>query len=59
MAEPLFVSTFEREKTTPNTVKFHEAPTPGSPPKIGMLYIQKWVFPTTVSKVKVTVEVIE
>ena len=33
---------FIKEKETKNTVKFAEAPKPGTPPVIGTLYVQKW-----------------
>ena len=35
---------FEYEKATKNTCKYTEKPQPGQPPRIGSLYIQKWVF---------------
>jgi hypothetical protein len=47
---------FEKEKDTKNTVKFAEAQTPGEPPIIGSLYVQKW-FVGQATKLKVTVEV--
>ena len=47
---------FEKEKDTKNTVKFAEVQTPGEPPIIGTLYVQKW-FAGDAAKLKVTVEV--
>ncbi len=35
---------FSKKKETKNTVVFEEEPGVGSPPKIGTLYIQKWVI---------------
>jgi hypothetical protein len=34
--------TFERDKTTPNTVRFKEVPPSGQPPVVGSLYVQQW-----------------
>jgi hypothetical protein len=47
---------FEKEKDTKNTVKFAEVQTPGEPPIIGPVYVQKW-FAGEATKLKVTVEV--
>jgi len=38
-----FTVKFELEKETPNTLKFKEVPGEGQPPRIGALYLQKWV----------------
>ena len=47
---------FEKEKDTKNTVKFAEVQTPGEPPIIGTLYVQKW-FAGDATKLKISVEV--
>jgi hypothetical protein len=47
---------FEKEKDTKTTVKFAEVQTPGEPPIIGTVYVQKW-FAGDATKLKVTVEV--
>lgn len=36
--------TFSKKKETKNTIVFEEDPVPGKPPKIGTLYVQKWVI---------------
>lgn len=52
-----FVSTFTHEKSTKNTERFQED-AGNEPPKIGVLYIQKWAIGNA-QKIKVTVEVVE
>ena len=47
--------TFEKEKETPNTIRFKEKNEPGTPPVMGTLYLQKW-FIGDVSSVQVTIE---
>ena len=46
--------TFELEKETKNTYRFEEV-AKGSPPMIGTLYIQKWVFETTPKTISVSI----
>lgn len=50
-----FTATFVKAKETKNTIMYQEEPGPAQPPRIGTLYVQKWVAGTT-QKVKVTVE---
>ena len=38
-----FNTVFEFEKATKTTFKYNEKPETGQPPRIGSLYIQKWV----------------
>ena len=45
-----------KEKDTKNTVKFTEVQSPGEPPIIGTLYVQKWAAADAVN-LKVTIEV--
>lgn len=43
---------------TKNTFKFAEVPPTGQPPKIGTLYVQKWVFDGVMpQEITVTLEV--
>lgn len=44
---------FEREKTTPNTVRFKEVPQKGQPPVVGTLYVQSW-FAGEAKRVEIT-----
>ena len=49
---------FTYDRTTKNTIRFEEVVKDGQPPKIGTLYIQKWVLGDTMpAKLKVTVDV--
>ncbi len=46
---------FERE--TKNTFRYQEVVEPGYPPKIGALYIQKWIVGSKApARLKVTIE---
>jgi hypothetical protein len=46
----------EYEKSTKNTHRYVEK---GSPPKIGVLYLQKWAVQGQPKRIRVTVEVLE
>lgn len=46
--------TFELEKDTKNTYRFQEV-AKGSPPVIGTLYIQKWLFESAPTTITVTI----
>jgi hypothetical protein len=46
----------EYEKSTKNTHRYLEK---GSPPKIGVLYLQKWAVQGQPKRIRVTVEVLE
>ena len=50
------VRQFAFEKGTKNTYRFKEAETPGEPPIIGTLYLQRYLFTGEPTGVKVTVE---
>ena len=39
-----FKMVFQFEKATKNTYKYEEGPESGQPPRIGSLYVQKWVL---------------
>ena len=39
-----FTVTFETERETKNTIRYAEVVENGQPPKIGTLYVQKWVL---------------
>ncbi len=45
---------FRRLRDTKNTVRFEEETTPGKPPVIGTIYIQKW-FAGDTDKLTVTI----
>ena len=47
------------EKATKNTFRFQEETQQGQPPRIGVLYLQKWNFQVEPDRIKVTVEVVE
>lgn len=48
---------FSKEKDGKNSVRYQEQPEAGQPPKIGSLYVQKWVLGTPVpDNLTVTVE---
>lgn len=38
-----FTAKFTKEKETKNTVRYQEDSEDGQPPRIGTLYVQKWV----------------
>jgi len=47
---------FEAERATKNTIRYQEM-TEGKPPRVGALYIQKWVVGTNPPRrIKVTIE---
>jgi hypothetical protein len=54
-----FTAVFDFERPTKNTFRFQEKPEGGQPPRIGSLYLQKWLFDKEPRQVKVTVEVVD
>ncbi len=46
MSDKIMVS-FVFEKETKGTYRFQEVEEPGKPPKVGTLYLKKYMFPTT------------
>ena len=48
---------FKFERETKNTVRFEEVLTPGTPPVMGTVYIQKWLLDQPLPQsIKVTLE---
>ncbi|MBI2845796.1 MAG: hypothetical protein HYX86_04545 [Chloroflexi bacterium] len=48
---------FTFERATKNTFRYQEVVESGQPPKVGTIYIQKWVTGTkTPAKITVTIE---
>jgi len=48
---------FAFERATKNTFRYQEVVEPGYPPKIGTIYIQKWIVGNKApAKLKVTIE---
>jgi hypothetical protein len=50
-----FSAEFELEKETKNTYRMKEV-TNGEPPKIGTIYLAKWLSSDGLRKIKITVE---
>lgn len=46
---------FEYEKETKNSVRYKEAPTAGSAPIVGTLYVQKW-FAGSSKNLEITID---
>ncbi len=58
MEEKKVVVEFIFERATKNTYRYQEAVEPGHPPKVGTLYVQKWVLGNLApAKLIVTIEV--
>ena len=49
------VAEFTFEKETKNTYRFQEDATPGKPPTIGTLYLQKYLFATQPQHISVEI----
>ena len=44
--------TFEFERETKRTIRYNEVPTPGQPPAVGTLYLQKHLQPDPANPVQ-------
>ena len=58
MEEKKVTAEFVFERSTKNTYRYQEVAEPGHPPKIGTIYVQKWVVGAVApAKIRVTLEV--